>query len=86
MSAFASAVTLRKWGARREFLPWVVAVVTRHAGILPAHDPLLREPIRALVERAFGAACESHVPTGWGSANDGTGRARLEPASCAIRV
>ncbi len=37
MSAFATAVTLRKWDRDREFLPWVIVVCAGDPGFLPRH-------------------------------------------------
>ncbi len=47
MSAFASAVTLRKWDRDQEFLPWVIVVTSVTLAFFLAAEHPLRESVCA---------------------------------------
>ena len=68
MSAFASAVTLRKWERDREFLPWVIVVALVTLAFFLSLIIFFENPFARFWHAAAGSAIRGHVPAGRGAA------------------
>jgi cytochrome c-type biogenesis protein CcmF len=63
MSAFASAVTLRKWERDREFLPWVIVVALVTLSFFMALVLMVENPFERLWQTPSGGAYQAMFPT-----------------------
>ncbi len=73
MSAFASAVTLRKWDRDREFLPWVILVSLVTLAFLPDPEHLRGESLCQLLAISHWQYHHCHVPACWNDTLYSTG-------------
>ncbi len=64
MSAFASAVTLRKWDRDREFLPWVIVVSLVTLAFFVSLNLLIENPFVRFWQSAGGEAVAMFQPAG----------------------
>jgi len=64
MSAFATAVTFRKWDRDREFLPWVVAVTAITLAFFPFAERFLRKPLCPIMANIQWSSRSFHVRAG----------------------
>ena len=74
MSAFASAVTLRKWDRDREFLPWVIVVALVTLAFFLVMIIFFENPFRSIWQGPAGVVVSMFQPAGASLVHQADGR------------